>query len=230
MNLLFDLDGTLTDPFLGITSCIAYALNAIGRPAPSSENLRWCIGPPLQKIFAELLGSSDEELAKTALAKYRERFGSIGLFENEVYPGIVETLQALKDCGYTLFVATAKPTVYAERIVIHFGLNKFFNRVYGSELDGKHSDKTSLISHILKQEALEPSRTIMIGDREQDTIGAKNNKIGGIGVLWGYGTKEELYRSGARTFVQYPADMVEVINHLFRTGQCNSASDTAQKT
>jgi phosphoglycolate phosphatase len=218
MNLLFDLDGTLTDPFLGITSCISYALNALGRRAPSPENLRWCIGPPLQKIFAELLGSSDDELAKTALAKYRERFGSIGLFENKVYPGIFETLQSLKDFGYTLFVATAKPTVYAERIMLHFGLNEFFNRVYGSELDGKHSDKTSLISHILKQEALEPSCTIMIGDREQDMIGAQNNRICGIGVLWGYGTEEELHRSGALAFVQYPTDMVEVINDLFQTG------------
>ncbi|MBA4368677.1 MAG: HAD family hydrolase [Desulfobacterium sp.] len=228
MNLLFDLDGTLTDPFLGITSCITYALNELGRTAPSPENLRWCIGPPLQKIFAELLGSSDDQLAKIALAKYRERFGSIGLFENEVYPGIVETLTTLKDFGYTLYVATAKPTVYAERIVIHFGLNKFFNRVYGSELDGKHSDKTSLISHILKQEVLDPTRTMMIGDREQDMLGAQNNKICGIGVLWGYGTKEELYRSGAGAFVQYPTNMVEVINDLFRTGQCNRVSDAAQ--
>jgi phosphoglycolate phosphatase len=228
MNLLFDLDGTLTDPFLGITSCIAYALNALGRTAPSPENLRWCIGPPLQNIFAELLGSNDDQLAKTALAKYRERFGSIGLFENEVYPGIVETLKTLKDFGYTLYVATAKPTVYAERIVIHFGLNAYFNRIYGSDLDGKHSDKTSLISHILKQEELEPARTMMIGDREQDMIGAQNNKICCIGVLWGYGTEEELHRSGARALVQHPADMAEVIQDLFQTGQCNGVSDAAQ--
>ena len=227
MNLLFDLDGTLTDPFLGITRCIAYALDALGRPAPFPENLRWCIGPPLQKSFAELLGPNDDQLEKTALEKYRERFGSIGLFENEIYPGIVETLRALKDCGYTLFVATAKPTVYAERIAIHFGLNDYFNRIYGSELDGTHSDKTSLISHILKQEQLDPSRTMMVGDREQDMIGAKNNKIGSIGVLWGYGTKDELLRSGARALVHYPADMVEVINDFFQPGQCKRTFDAA---
>jgi phosphoglycolate phosphatase len=214
MNLIFDLDGTLTDPFLGITRCIAYALDALGRPSPSPESLRWCIGPPLKESFAKLLGSNDDRLAEDALAKYRERFSSIGLFENEVYSGIAEALSTLKGCGHTLYIATSKPTVYAGRIAIHFGLNEYFHAIYGSELDGKHSDKTSLISHILQREFIVPAETIMIGDREADMIAARNNKIRGVGILWGYGTREELHRSGAHAFVMSPRDLVAAINQF----------------
>ncbi len=213
MNLLFDLDGTLTDPFWGITRCIGYALNALGRPSPSPEDLRWCIGPPLRKNFERLLGSRDDRITEEAVEKYRERFGSIGLFENEPYGGIAEALATLKARGHSLYIATSKPTTYAERIAIHFGLKEYFHRIYGSELDGRNSEKTSLVLQILQSEAILPSNTIMIGDREYDMIAARSNKIRGIGVLWGYGTREELQRSGAHALVPSPGDLVAIISN-----------------
>jgi phosphoglycolate phosphatase len=142
MNLLFDLDGTLTDPFTGITKCISYALNMLDRKLPPGESLRWCIGPPLKDSFAKLLASDDDALTERAVAFYRERFGTVGLFENEVYDGIPEVLEALQKNGHTLYVATSKPVVYAKRIIDHFGLHRYFKWIFGSELDGTRSDKT----------------------------------------------------------------------------------------
>ena len=117
MNLLFDLDGTLTDPYQGITGCISHALASLGRPPPPQAKLRWCIGPPLKNSFAKLLASDDDKLAEKALAIYRERFGSVGLFENEVYEDIPEALAALQETGHMLYVATSKPKVYAKQII-----------------------------------------------------------------------------------------------------------------
>jgi phosphoglycolate phosphatase len=212
MNLLFDLDGTLTDPFAGITKCISYALDMLGRELPPRESLRWCIGPPLKDSFAKLLASDDDALTEKALAFYRERFGTVGLFENEVYDGIPEVLEALQKNGHTLYVATSKPAVYAERIIDHFGFHHHFKYIFGSELDGTRSDKTNLISHILQKELIAPSETLMIGDREHDMIGAKENGIYGFGVLWGYGTKDELENSGAHAFFRTPRELVIAFN------------------
>ncbi len=212
MNLLFDLDGTLTDPFPGITKCILYALDMLGRELPPRESLRWCIGPPLKDSFAKLLASDDDAIAEKALAFYRERFGSVGLFENEVYDGIPEVLEDLQGNGHTLYVATSKPAVYTERIIDHFGLHPYFKGIYGSELDGTRSDKTSLISHIIERESIDRSEASMIGDRKYDIIGAKENGVYGFGVLWGYGTKEELEASGAHAFITIPRDLVTAFN------------------
>ena len=212
MNLLFDLDGTLTDPFTGITKCISYALDMLERKSPPRESLRWCIGPPLKDSFARLLASDDDALIKRAVAFYRQRFGTVGLFENEVYDGIPEALEALQKSSHTLYVATSKPTVYAERIIVHFGLQSYFKRVFGSELDGTRSDKTCLISHILEKEMIASSETSMIGDRVHDIIGAADNGICGFGVLWGYGTKDELKNSGAHAFFKTPGDLVTAFN------------------
>ena len=212
MNLLFDLDGTLTDPFPGITKCISHALDKLYRQSPPKESLRWCIGPPLKNSFAKLLASDDDTLAEKALVFYRERFGTVGLFENEVYEGIPEVLEGLQEKGHMLYVATSKPAVYAARIIDHFGLQRYFKAIYGSELDGTRSDKTSLISHILESESITSSETVMIGDRKHDIIGAKENRVCGIGVLWGYGTKEELETSGAHTCIGHPQELVIVFD------------------
>ena len=212
MNLLFDLDGTLTDPFTGITKCIGYALDMLDRESPPTESLHWCIGPPLKDSFAKLLASDDDVLTERAIAFYRERFGTVGLFENEVYDGIPEMLEALQKSGHTLYVATSKPVVYAERIIDHFGLHRYFKGIFGSELDGTRSDKKSLISYILQRELMAPSETSMIGDREHDIIGAKENGIFGFGVLWGYGTKDELENSGANAFFKTPRELVTAFN------------------
>lgn len=208
MNLLFDLDGTLTDPFLGITQCILYALERLGRPLPVRERLRWCIGPPLKNSFLKLLASDDEALAEKALAQYRERYSAVGLFENAVYKGIPQVLAALRQSGHTLYVATSKPTIFADRIVAHFGLRAYFKQIFGSELDGTRNDKTQLISYILGKESLAASATVMIGDRKHDIIGGRNNGLQGVGVLWGYGTKEELTSAGAQACIAHPSDLI----------------------
>ncbi|MFA5903410.1 MAG: HAD hydrolase-like protein [Desulfobacula sp.] len=208
MNLLFDLDGTLTNPFQGITKCIAYALEMMGRTAPQREDLGWCIGPPLKRSFAKLLDCDDIALAEKALVFYRERFGTVGLFENEVYDEIPEALEILQARGHRLYLATSKPKVYADRIMDHFGLARYFNNIYGAELDGTRNDKTSLISYILKTESIPASETVMTGDRKYDMIGAGENGVRGFGVLWGYGTKDELEASGAFDFIENPRDLV----------------------
>ncbi len=208
---MFDLDGTLSDPFVGITSSIQHALVALGRPAPPAQELRWCIGPPLKQVFATLLGADGDRLADAAVLKYRERFGSIGLFENVLYPGIETALADLKNAGHSLCVATSKPTVFAERIVEHFGLTKYFSSVNGSELDGTHSDKASLIAHILERDAIAPGDALMIGDREHDIIGAFRNGVAALGVLWGYGSKEELEKAGAFACVASLQELLEAI-------------------
>lgn len=224
MNLLFDLDGTLTDPFDGIIKCILYATEKLGKKLPPRDTLRWCIGPPLRDIFAKLLASDDATLIETAVTFYRERFGTVGLFENQVYDGIAEMLEALQKNGHRLFVATSKPNVFAEKIIDHFGLRNYFKQTYGCELDGTHGDKTSLISHILQRELLAPSAAAMIGDREHDMIGAKENGISGFGVLWGYGTKAELIKSGAQALFRTPQELVAAFN-----GQPRSSLPQAQK-
>ncbi len=211
MNLLFDLDGTLTDPFTGISNCILYALEKLGVQLPPRESLRWCIGPPLKDSFSKLLASDDNAFIEEALSFYRERFGSVGLFENKVYDGIPEVLEDLLSNGHTLYVATSKPAIYAERIIAHFDLHRYFKAIYGSELDGTRSDKADLISHILQRESIATSEASMIGDREHDIIGAKKNGIYGFGVLWGYGTKDELEASGAHALIITPGDLVTVL-------------------
>lgn len=128
-NILIDLDGTLTDPKLGITTCIRYAMQKLGRLLADEVDLDWCIGPPLKASLAKLLQSDNDELAEQALALYRERFSTIGLFENEVYPEVAETLEKLQQQGYRLYVATAKPTIYAEQILAHFDLAKYFIKI-----------------------------------------------------------------------------------------------------
>ncbi|WP_082464517.1 HAD family hydrolase [Dethiosulfatarculus sandiegensis] len=207
MNLLFDLDGTLTNPFPGITNCIIYALKKVGIEPPARKDLTWCIGPPLLGSLEKLLGSDDKDLAETALAHYRERFGSKGLFENQVYEGIPEALRVLRKAGNSLFVATSKPAVYARKIIDHFGLDIYFEQVYGSELDGTRTNKIHLLAHIMAKESMAAADTLMIGDRRHDIIGARENGISGIGVLWGFGTRAELEESGAKRIIEKPADL-----------------------
>ncbi len=197
MQLLFDLDGTLTDPGLGITRCLAHALEQLGRPAPGRAELERYIGPPLQQNFSELLGSSDDELISEAIARYRDRFGEVGLFENEVYPGIPELLRELREAGHELRVVTSKPTVYAARITAHFELDGHFAEIHGSELSGERTDKAELLAHLLDTEPLTREDCVMIGDRSHDVRGARANGLRSIGVLWGYGSRNELTEAGA---------------------------------
>jgi phosphoglycolate phosphatase len=194
-TIYFDLDGTLTNPKPGITRSIQYALEELGQAVPSEDELTWCIGPPLHASLKKLVGS--DERADQALALYRERFADVGLFENETYRGIEETLSTLAATGRRMFVATSKPAVYAERIVDHFGLRRYFERVYGSELDGTRVDKGELLRYALETAKVDPAQAIMIGDRSHDIVGARSNGMTAIGVLYGYGSEDELKKAGA---------------------------------
>lgn len=210
--ILFDLDGTLTDPKPGITLSIVHALEQLGRPAPEPDDLAWCIGPPIQESLAQILESDDEALIGQAVGHYRERFGQIGLFENEVYPHVRSMLTTLRDLGHRMFVATTKPTVYAEKIIRHFELHPLFSHVYGSEMDGTNARKGDLIRHIVHQEGLK--HAVMVGDRGQDMAGAKENELVAIGVLYGYGTREELTQAGADDLASTPSDVLLAIARL----------------
>jgi phosphoglycolate phosphatase len=194
-TIYFDLDGTLTDPKPGITGSIQYALKKLGRAVPSQDELTWCIGPPLHASLKMLTGT--DALADQALQLYRERFSEVGLFENSPYQGIHDTLAAVAATGARMFVATSKPAVYAERIVAHFGLRDYFERVFGSELDGRRVDKRDLLAYALEEAKVDPRHAVMIGDRSHDVIGARTNGMTAIGVLYGYGSEAELRDAGA---------------------------------
>ena len=212
MNLdaiFFDLDGTLTDPKPGITRSIQYALHRLEQSTiPTEDQLTWCIGPPLRTSFVKLLGEASADLA---VALYRERFSEVGLYENSVYAGIRDVLSALRSSGHRLFVATSKAHVFADRIIDHFDLRDHFEQVFGAELDGTRADKSDLLAHALRTTAVDPSRTLMIGDRSHDMVGAKNNGMKGIGVLYGYGTRDELIAAGARQLCAAPQAILDCI-------------------
>jgi len=202
--MLFDLDGTLTDPKQGIIGCLRYALESLGANAPAAQALERLIGPPLSESFAHLLGPGDNDRVEQAVRLYRERFTAKGMFENSVYPGIVDALAELRDYGVQLFVATSKPRGFAERIVEHFELGRFFSNVYGSELSGANADKKDLLGHVLRAESLPPANTVMVGDRSYDILGARANSLFSVGVLWGYGSREELVAAGAGALCDAP--------------------------
>ncbi len=205
--IYFDLDGTLTDPKPGITRSIQFALRKLDRPVPSEDELTWCIGPPLHASLKKLLGT--DELADKALSLYRERFGDVGLFENQVYSGIEQALSGFARSDRRLFVATSKPVVYAKRIIDHVRLTGYFERVFGSELDGRNADKTDLLGYALTSARVDPSQAIMIGDRSHDMIGARNNGMTAIGVLYGYGSREELVDAGAHHVCATPGTLLD---------------------
>lgn len=208
-NILFDLDGTLTDPKEGITRCIQEALRKLGHHVPSNDELEWCIGPSLYGSFAKLLDCQDEKLIQEAVDLYRVRYRKAGIRENYVYPDITDALDRLKKQGLRLFVATAKPTVIAEMILNSFCLVKFFDDIYGSELNGERSEKEDLISYILHTENLLSEQTLMVGYREHDIIGAKRNGLATGGVCYGYGTQKELKQAGADYLFATPLDIVD---------------------
>ncbi len=210
-NVLFDLDGTLTDPAEGITRCIQYALERLNRRAPARSELEIYIGPTLRSTFAALLETTDAELLERAVSFYRERFSVVGLFENELYEGVPSMLESLRAEGLRLFVATSKVGAYAERILAHFHLATFFDGVYGSTFDGRFDDKAELLRHLLVSESLTAAETVMVGDREHDAIAAKLNEIFPVGAAYGYGTREELMKAGACALCDSPLEVADFL-------------------
>lgn len=209
MHLLFDLDGTLTNPEAGITACIHYALSELKAPIPPPSALLQWIGPPLYDSFASVLESSEQ--AQQAVQLYRDRFATVGLYENEVYEGVSAMLSELQQQGHTLRVCTSKPQIFAEKIIQHFQLAPYFAGVYGSELNGNRAHKTALIAHVLNHAGILAEAAVMTGDRHYDIEGARQNAVRAIGVTWGFGTAAELKTAGANALCAAPADFSTVL-------------------
>ncbi|GGG86678.1 HAD family hydrolase [Paenibacillus radicis (ex Gao et al. 2016)] len=190
-TILFDLDGTLTDPKLGITSGVQYALSKFDIHVDNLDTLEPFIGPPLTETFQELYGLSEEQ-SQQGIAYYREYFADRGMYENELYPGMHELLGGLKERGVSVCMATSKPTFFAEKIADYFDIGRYFDFIGGSNLDNTRTDKAEVIQHVLETQGIDPSETIMIGDRKHDVIGARKNGIPSIAVGYGYGRDEEL--------------------------------------
>ncbi|MFK3940710.1 HAD family hydrolase [Pseudomonas monteilii] len=190
-TILFDLDGTLTDPRLGITRSIQHALARLGIDEPDLTRLEPFIGPPLLQAFMQFYGF-DEAKAWDAVNHYRERFRVTGLYENQVFEGIPALLSTLAGQGRTLYIATSKPWEFAREIARHFAFDRHFKMIYGSELDGTRTNKVELIRHLLDEERLDPAQTLMIGDRKHDLIGARSNGLQSVAVGYGFGSREEL--------------------------------------
>lgn len=209
--ILFDLDGTLTDPGLGITNSVMYALKKFNIEVDERASLYKFIGPPLQGSFQNFYGFSEEESA-LAVEYYREYFRDRGLYENEVYEGIPELLSDLKKQGKKLILATSKPEEFAKEILRYFDLAKYFDFVAGATMDSTRVKKADVIAHALNQcHITDVSVAIMIGDREHDILGAKQVGMDAIGVLYGYGNLEELKVAGADDIVSKPCDIANKI-------------------
>ncbi|MDY2938371.1 MAG: HAD-IA family hydrolase [Fusicatenibacter sp.] len=196
--ILFDLDGTLTDSGPGITRCVQYALQSFGIEEPDLKKLECFVGPPLKESFMKY-GGLDDDQAEKAVEKYRERYQDTGIFENEVYEGIPELLQFLKERGKILAVASSKPEVYVERILEHFQLRDYFTVVSGAELDGRRTKKAEVIEEALRRLGCSRKRqnVVMVGDRLQDVEGASSCGLLCVGAAYGYGGREELETAGA---------------------------------
>lgn len=209
--ILFDLDGTLTDPAEGITNSVAHALAKRGITVEDKRTLNSFIGPPLTESFEKYYGMVHEE-AIAAVEDYREYFKPKGIFENEVYEGIPEMLAELKEAGKRLIVATSKPEVFAKRILEHFSLDCFFDYIAGATLDGSRIKKSDVIKYALDMCGItDTDKCIMIGDRLHDVEGAKQCGMRSIGVLWGYGSRGELEESGADFIAKNVGDIVKIV-------------------
>lgn len=208
-TVLFDLDGTLTDPSEGITNSVAYALESYGINVENKKSLYSFIGPPLNDSFMKYYGFTPEK-AMEAIMVYREYFRDKGIFENEVYDGIPGLLEKIKASGRKIVLATSKPEEFALRILEHFDLLKYFDLVAGASMDEKRNKKGDVISYAMEKGGITAEGTVMIGDREHDILGAKENALPSIGVLFGFGSREELEKAGAT----YIAETVEDIFKL----------------
>jgi len=209
--LIFDLDGTVTDSEVGIVRSVNHALKSCGFPEVKQDrDLSWFVGPPLREGFKELVGTSDNSLIEKLVATYRERYATIGLYENALYAGIAELLSDLFDHEQVLILATSKPTIYAKKILENFGLSSLFDLTIGSEPDVTRSSKEEIIKFVIGAYGGQTSSYVMIGDRRDDIIGARRNNVDSIGVLYGYGTASEVTESNP-TFVAKTVEDIRAI-------------------
>lgn len=212
--IFMDLDGTITNPAEGITKCFEYALNHFGIEVEDRTSLEQFIGPPLRQSFKEGFGF-DEEKATEAVAVYRERFKPVGMFENEVYEGMEQALQTLKEAGKVLIVATSKPEPLAVKILEHFGLDGYFDDICGSCDDANRNEKDEVIRYALDKHGItESDDVLMVGDRKYDVLGAAKCGLKCMGVLYGFGDREELETAGAAYIAETVEDMARIIVSL----------------
>ncbi len=208
-DVLFDLDGTLSDSAPGIVASMVHAFEVLGLDVP--HHLDWTIGPPLLTVFREL--GLPEPLIPAAVDAYRERYSTVGLFENEVYDGIEELLGELSDRGTRLAIATSKPEPFAIRILERFSLSKYFEVIAGATLDGSRGLKADVVAHAIAQlPGFDPASALMVGDRHHDVEGSAEHGVSCVGVLWGYGTRHELESAGAWALAASPAELATVLS------------------
>ncbi|HFU4502187.1 TPA: HAD family hydrolase [Streptococcus suis] len=209
-TILFDLDGTLTDSGQGILHSVAYALDQMGIDEPDLANLQRFIGPPLYESFSRFyqLNPADTQAAVDAFRVY---FKDKGMFENQLYDGILPLLESLKQAGKTLAIATSKPEVFAKQILEYFDIAHYFDVIAGASLDSSRISKTDVISYALAQLDYDPQTTIMVGDREHDIEGAQANQLVSIGVLYGYGNRQELEEAGASWIIETVPDLQKLL-------------------
>ena len=209
--ILFDLDGTVTEPFEGITNCVAYALKNFGIEVEDRNTLRPFIGPPLIDSFQEFYGFSKEQ-AEEATKKYRELYNIEGIYQNELYEGMKELLSYLKEKGKLVFLATSKPDVFANRILSYFEIDDYFDFVGGSDINGERNTKSAVIQYVLERNGItDISQAVMVGDRKYDILGAKNFGMDSIGVLYGHGSREELEQAGATKIAETVSALKEIL-------------------
>lgn len=210
-TILFDLDGTLTDSGEGIMNAVRYTLERYEKEA-TEEELRSFIGPPLQTQFEQFLKVSEEE-GKRAVSIYREYYTKRGIYENKVYPGIPDVLKQLKQAGFRLCIATSKPEKFAVQIAEHFNFAQYFERIGGALMDGNRTKKREVIEYVLTEEQIGDQREgiLMVGDRKHDICGAKQTGLRSMGVLYGYGSQEELETAGADWIVETPEDIWSIL-------------------
>lgn len=211
--IFFDLDGTLTNPAEGITNSVAHALKYYGISVSDKTQLYKFIGPPLAQSFSEFYGFSPDK-AKEAVDKYREYFADTGIFENKVYDYIPEVLSKLKKAGFSLAMATSKPEVFAKRIADKFELTQYFDFIGGSLLDNSRTDKGEVIEYVLSSLKADREKTIMVGDRSHDILGAKKCSVKSVGVLYGFGNRKELEKAGADYIAETPTQLGNLLLSL----------------
>lgn len=212
-NFLFDLDGTLTDPSLGITKSVAYALRSYGIETEDLSSLNKFIGPPLTDSFKRYYGFSDEEAVK-AMWKYREYFSEKGLFENTLYPHVEEMLSSLKEKGKKLLIATSKPEIYTIEILKHFGIYKYFDFVAGNTLEEERATKEAVIAYAIESSGIDPKNSVMIGDRKFDILAGKSFGMKTVGAEFGFPEENELTKAGADYIAKTYEEMKNIVLSL----------------
>ena len=213
--VLLDLDGTLIDSHPGIQeSCLA-ALRALGHQPDESFDIRSSIGPPLEEIIRDLLQSFGDDRVEAGVLAYRRHYGESGFLGSVLYPGIAEAITALKQSGSRLYLATSKREIFARRILEHLKLADLFDGVHGSVPGGERDHKPELLAYVVAQNGIDPSRGVMVGDRRYDVIGARAVGMLSLGVLWGYGEREELLEAGANALATSPTDLVSALSSMF---------------